>query len=533
MSAIRLEALPDDRLPQKGPGRWDNGNFHLSEFRAFAATEKSGEGSKPLEFASATADYDEGPDISAAQTIDGKSETQWGVNPRYGEPHEIIFFLQNPEEHSEATTFTFLLEHQAGAQGHGLGRFRLSANDNVDAALDLKPLSPTLAAILQIPAAERNATQRRELTLSVLKAEYEHAIAALPPPQYVYAVTNDFPPDGANFKPAPIPRPIHLLTRGELGKPGELVEPGTIACVPGMASSLEIADVGDEAARRAALALWLSDERNVLTWRSIVNRVWAYHFGRGLCDTPNDFGEMGGRPSHPELLDWLAVWFRDDAKGSLKALHQLILTSETWQQSTLASHGTLSDSDNRLLWRQNRRRLSGEQVRDSILALSGQLDPSMGGPPVVQFVSNGDATFNSGGAPPFLDYENFDQDSPAARRRAIYRFLFRTVPDPFMDALDCPDGGRFTPVRNESTTAVQAFAMMNSPFVIRQSEHLAALLTEQHKSPEAQAIAAFERILLREPEQQERLQFSAYIQQYGLANACQVLLNSNEFLYLD
>jgi hypothetical protein len=115
----------------------------------------------------------------------------------------------------------------------------------------------------------------------------------------------------------------------------------------------------------------LIDKRNVLTWRSIVNRVWHYHFGRGLCDTPNDFGKMGGSPSHPELLDWLAVWFRDEANGSLKALHRLILTSATWRQTSLATQGTSSDNDNRLLWRQNRRRLDGEQVRDTLLALSG------------------------------------------------------------------------------------------------------------------------------------------------------------------
>jgi len=533
LSAVRLEVLPDDRLPQRGPGRWDNGNFHLTEFRAFAAPTGASEGAKPLVCAHATADYDEGPAISAAQAIDGKNDTQWGVHPRYGEPHEAVFVIKDRTEFPEGTTFTILLEHQAGAKGHGIGRFRLSASDAVPSTLTLAPLATELTMILRLPASDRTSAQRQELALAVLKMENQQALAALPAPQFVYAVTRDFPPDGENFKPSPQPRLIHLLARGELGRPGELIGPGTLGCVPGLPSELAIADAGDESARRAALALWLTDERNVLTWRSIVNRVWHYHFGRGLCDTPNDFGKMGGPPSHPELLDWLAIWFRDEAKGSLKALHRLIVTSATWQQTSVADQGAARDSDNRLLWRQNRSRLAGEQVRDTLLALGGKLDLTMGGPSAVQFISRGDATFMSGGNPAFLDYEHFDPDSPAARRRAIYRFIFRTVPDPFMDALDCPDGGAFTPVRGASATAQQAFAMLNDAFLIRQCEHLADGLATKGGAPAAQTEAAFQLILLRGARDSERAKFTAYIESHGLANACQLLVNTSEFLYLD
>ena len=554
MSAVRLEVLPDDRLPQRGPGRWDNGNFHLTEFRAFAAPAATGESAKPLVFARASADYDEGSAISAAQAIDGKNETQWGVHPRYGEKHEAVFEIKSPAEFPEGTTFTLLLEHQAGAPGHGIGRFRLSASDAAPAAAVLAPLSGELAAILRVPAGERTPAQCQELALAVLKAENQRALAALPAPQFVYAVTRDFPPDGDNFKPSPQPRPIHLLARGELSKPGDIIGPGTLGCVPGMPRELTIADAGDESARRAALARWLTDGRNALTWRSIVNRVWSLHFGRGLCETPNDFGKMGGTPSHPELLDWLAVWFRDEAKGSLKELHRLIVTSATYRQSSLDTQlsprhrgpvaeppvSTLNfpDADNRLLWRQNRPRLTGEQMRDTLLALSGQLDLTMGGPPAVQFISRGDATFMPGGNPAFLDYEHFDPDSPAARRRAIYRFLFRTVPDPFMDTLDCPDGGAFTPVRSVSTTAVQAFAMLNDAFLIRQCEHIATRLsgTTAHKGreeTEASVRAAFRLILLRAPAVAEVERFTAFAQRHGVANAVQILINSNEFLYVD
>ena len=242
---------------------------------------------------------------------------------------------------------------------------------------------------------------------------------------------------------------------------------------------------------------------------------------------------MGGAPSHPELLDWLAVWFRDEAKGSLKALHRLIVTSETWRQSTLTDHGATSDGDNRLLWRQNRRRLSGEQLRDTMLVLGHRLDLTMGGPSVVQFIHRGDATFMPGGNPAFLDYEHFDPDSPAARRRAIYRFLFRTVPDPLMDALDCPDGGDFTPVRNVSTTPLQAFAMLNDTFLIRQCEHIAERLAATEQSTINQVESAYQLILLRGAQADERAKLAEYAGRHGLANACQLLLNSNEFLHLD
>lgn len=559
LSAVRLEVLPDDRLPKSGPGRWDNGNFHLTEFRAFAAPAGATEGAKPIVFARAIADYDEGPAISAAQAIDGKNDTQWGVHPRYGEPHEAVFEIKDPVEFPEGTTFTFLLENQGGAPGHGIGRFRLCGSDAVPGNSVLTPLPVELTTILRLPAGNRTPTQRQELALAVLKLENQNALAALPAPQFVYAVTRDFPPDGENFKPSPQPRPIHLLARGELGRPGELIGPGTLGCLPGLPAELAIAEVGDEAARRAAFARWLTDERNVLTWRSIVNRVWAWHFGRGLCDTPSDFGKMGGLPSHPELLDWLAIWFRDEAKGSLKALHRLIVTSETWKQTSLApwdndsenasrsdddyptgraSQGDTRDGDNRLLWRQNRPRLAGEQVRDTLLALGGKLDLTMGGPSAVQFISRGDATFMSGGNPAFLDYEHFDPDAPAARRRAIYRFLFRTVPDPFMDALDCPDGSTATPVRGVSTTAQQAFALLNDPFLIRQCEHIAERVagpTAENRKAEMEDCvkAAFQLVLQRWPKTSELKRFTDYARQHGVANAVQLLVNANEFLYVD
>jgi Protein of unknown function (DUF1553)/Protein of unknown function (DUF1549)/Planctomycete cytochrome C len=531
--AIRLEALPDDRLPGKGPGRYAaSGNFHLTEFRVHAQPSR-GEtnGAVRLEFSRATADHwDRGDTI--ANAIDDQPKTFWSIHPRYGEVHEAVFDLKEPLGHDVGSTLIIRLE-QTGTTGHQLGRFRLSYCTGVLPPDQRAPVPAALIELLRKPATERTLEQRRELSLQVLGYEVERQIDALPGPRMVYAVTRDFPSTGS-FKPANTPRPIHLLIRGDLNQPGERVEPGSLACVQGLGAALAISNPSDESARRAALAQWLTDDRNSLTWRCIVNRVWHYHFGRGLCDTPNDFGKMGAIPSHPELLDWLAVWFRDEAKGSLKALHRLIVTSDTYRQSSQdqADHSK-RDAENHLLWRMNRRRLTAEQVRDTLLQMSGRLDLTMGGPSVVQFVHRGKATFMpDGGAPPFLDYANFAPDASENGRRSVYRFLFRTMPDPFMDALDAPDGGSLTPVRGQSTTVFGAFALLNNAFVIRQCEHIAARL-DKEAGDKAQVVRAFRLLLEREPRPEELARFTAYTRRHGLANACQIIVNSNEFLYID
>jgi mono/diheme cytochrome c family protein len=531
--ALRLEALPDERLPGKGPGRYDPaGNFHLTEFRVHAQP-GSGEtmGAVRVEFARATADHSDQGDV-IENAIDGRADTHWSIHPRYGEAHEAVFEFKAPLSHDAGTTFIVRLEHN-GTAAHQLGRFRLSFSTGALPADQHEPLSAVVTDLLRKPEAQRTPEERRELSLQVLSAEVERSLAALPVPQMVYAATRDFPANGSH-KPAPFPRPIHLLTRGDPNKPAELIGPAALACLPGLEAALPIADLNEESARRAALARWLTDDRNALLWRSIVNRVWHYHFGRGLCDTPNDFGKMGGTPSHPELLDWLAVWFRDEAHGSLKALHRLIVTSATYRQAVTQREDAMAlDADNRLLWRMNRSRLTAEQVRDSLLHMSGQLDLTMGGPAAVQFVHRGKATFMpDGGAPAFLDYEAFPPDSPENRRRAIYRFVFRTVADPLMDALDAPDGGALTPVRSQSTTALQAFALLNNAFVIRQCEHIAARMEKD--APANAAIARTFRLLLqREANADELTRFTAYAQTHGLANAVHVIINSNEFLHLD
>ena len=244
------------------------------------------------------------------------------------------------------------------------------------------------------------------------------------------------------------PREIQLLRRGDVKSPAGLLAPGSLGCLPGLPREFALADPHDEGERRAALAKWIVDPANVLTWRSIVNRVWQYHFGAGLVDTPSDFGRMGSQPSHPELLDWLALEFRERGE-SLKALHKLIVTSAVYRQSSVDDEANNRlDAANRFLWRQNRRRLDAEAVRDAELATSGKLDLTMHGPSARQFAFKDDHS-------PIYDYARFDVDDPDAYRRSVYRFIVRSVPDPLMECLDCADPSLLTPKRNTTLTALR------------------------------------------------------------------------------
>lgn len=235
----------------------------------------------------------------------------------------------------------------------------------------------------RITTAERTAERER---LSEEIASLESQLKALPSGKLVYAAATHFTPMGSFSPTNGKPRAIHLLHRGNVQQPLAPSVPGTLPIQMSSDSSLSTAGHFNlpqdhtEGDRRAALALWITRADHPLTWRSIVNRIWQHHFGRGLVDTPNDFGRMGKLPTHPELLDWLAVEFRDNGQ-SFKKLHQLIVTSTTYQQSSAhdASNSTI-DSDNRFLWRMNRRRLGAEEIRDTMLAVSGKLDTKMGGP---------------------------------------------------------------------------------------------------------------------------------------------------------
>ena len=349
---------------------------------------------------------------------------------------------------------------------------------------------------------------------------------ALPPPQMVYAAATEFPKQGSFEPTLGVPRPIFVLARGDEQNPLHEVGPGTVACVPGLPARFDDAAEQDESARRAALAEWIVDRRNPLTWRSIVNRIWHYHFGRGLVETPSDFGRMGARPTHPELLDWLAVEFRD-GRQSIKDLHRLILNSATYRQAALhrEAHARL-DAGNRFLWRMNRQRLDAETLRDSVLAVAGILRREMGGPGFKPFGFTDDHS-------PHYAYDDHDPDDPASHRRSIYRFIVRSVPDPFMTALDCPDPSLLADRRNETLTPLQALTLLNNRFMVRMAEHFASRVRAQHQDPERQVLCAFRLALQREPGQGERRALVRLCRQHGLENVCRLLFNSNEFIFVD
>jgi hypothetical protein len=193
------------------------------------------------------------------------------------------------------------------------------------------------------------------------------------------------------------------------------------------------------------------------------------------------------------------------------------------------AHATAIDADNRYLWRMNRQRLDAESLHDAVLAVSGTLDGRMGGPSVKQFIQSPGVHVT-----PNVDYAKFDADDPANYRRSVYRFVFRTLPDPFMDALDCPDASQWTPQRNVSVTALQALAMLNDKFIVRQSERIAErVIASAGSGVEDQVRHAYRLIFHRPPTDSELKAVSAYVQRHGLANACRMLLNTNEFIFVD
>jgi hypothetical protein len=304
------------------------------------------------------------------------------------------------------------------------------------------------------------------------------------------------------------------------------MQPGAVTAVLGLESRWPLDSGGGEGQRRAALAKWLADANNPLTWRSIVNRVWHYHFGAGIVDSPNDFGRMGSLPTHPELLDWLAAEFRDSG-GSLKRLHRLILTSAVYRQSSgdNPQYAKL-DAGNQWLWRMNRWRLDAESVRDSALSVSGQLDLTMGGPPDQEFFFKDDHS-------PIYDYSRAESARASRHRRGVYRFLVRSVPDPFMESLDCPDASLLTPKRNTTLTALQALAMLNDPLMLKQVESFAQRLRALRKDLTGQIQQAYWLAVARAPTQQELALLMAYTQKNGLENFCRLLFNSNEFMFVD
>ncbi|MGI8965564.1 MAG: DUF1553 domain-containing protein, partial [Limisphaerales bacterium] len=528
VTAVRLEVFADDSLPLRGPGRSDNGNLTLTEFQLKAALEAEPDSMKVVAVQNPSADFNEkydGVDWDITKALDNNPKTGWAIFPEVGRSHFAIFELKENLNFDGGAVLTFVLEQKW--KDHSIGKFRLSVT-SAPRPVKVNPFPENIAKILATKNAERTDEQKIELAAHYLKTRVDQQLAALPAPKMVYAVANDFTPR-LIFKPAKTPRPIFLLKRGDIDKPAEPASPGALSLVQNLKPQFDLPDANDEGSRRAALAKWITNPKNVLTWRSIVNRVWHYHFGRGIVETPNDFGEMGAKPTHPELLDYLATTFLESG-GSIKKLHKMILMSAVYQQSSEHNAAFAEmDSGNSFLWRMNRSRLDAEELRDTILQLTGKLDLKMGGPADMQFKMedpNPPVT-------PVLDYSKFDVDSPANFRRSIYRYIYRTLPDPFMDTLDCADASQLTPSRNVSMTALQALVMRNNQFILRQSEHLAERVAGKTGDVEKQIAGIYHLVLERAPTRGEINDLKNYALEPGMANACRIILNSNEFIFVN
>ena len=527
LTGMRLDVLPDPRLPQNGPGRPANGNFHLSEFTAHLFSPDS-EQATPLTFQTATADWNQ-DSWTIEHAIDGNPQTAWGIFPRVGEPHYAVFELESPVDLVAGARLAVVMKQLHGSS-HLIGRFQLSVTDAAPNTLRVLPFDVTTA--LTIPAPQRTNDQQTAITAYAATQQAMKQLAKLPPKATVYGVSTSWLRASKLETPA-APRVVHLLRRGNINQPVHKVSAGALSAVAALPNRFELDDSASESQRRSALAAWIASPDNPLTWRSIVNRIWQYHFAQGLCTTPNDYGRMGSSPSHPELLNWLAVWFRDDAHGSIKSLHRLILTSHAWKRASVFAPESQtrehrSDADNRFLWRMTRNRMDAESFRDSVLRICGQLDLATGGPGVEHF-----ATHKGQQLTPRLEYGEFDWNSNAARRRSIYRVVWREIPDPFMEALDFPDLGLLVPKRQFSVSALQSLALFNNEFVLHASEWLATRLQQEHNSLAEQIRRAIELVWLRDRTTTEQQAFEQYVDAHGLAALCRVLFNSNEFLFVD
>lgn len=318
------------------------------------------------------------------------------------------------------------------------------------------------------------------------------------------------------------PEATHLLYRGDPMMERDEVTPGAPDVV---LAGLALPADAPEQSRRVKLAEWLTDPRNPLTARVMVNRLWQHHFGHGIVDTPGDFGAMGTRPTHPELLDWLAAEFMRQG-WRMKALHREILLSETYQQTSAPNpQGLAADADARLLWRFPPSRLEAEPIRDSILAVSGALDLSMGGPGYDAFKPN-DSYVHI-----YVPKEEF---GPAEFRRMIYQWKPRKEQDITFGVFDCPDATQTAVKRNRSTTPLQALNLLNSPFMQQQAQLFADRLTREAGSDtNARVARAFALAFNRPPTPVESASSAAFVEKEGLPTFCRALFNASEFLYLD
>ena len=495
VTGFRLDAITDPSLPGKGPGRSPDGNIILTTFKVSA-------GEAEVKLASAVADFSQ-DGYPVARVIDADSQTGWAWSPQFGKSHYALFTAAKPLEVADDTVFTFRLEHQNKdwAQ-HSLGRFRLSVTDAASPTNTVLP--EDIEKILATPSDRRDGRQKDRLK------EHYRNINAVTKPLVAEAAKSKKAADDF-FNNVPItsvmaelkePRTTHRHLRGAYLQKGEEVTPGVPASLNPFPK--------DQPPNRLGFARWIVSTNNPLTARVTVNRIWESYFGHGIVETSEDFGTMGEKPSHPELLDWLAMEFMQptepDITGqiapawSLKHLHRLIVTSATYRQSSKVAPAVLKkDPYNRLFARGPRIRLEAETIRDQALAVAGLLSPKIGGPSVMppqpdgiwQVVYSGDKWETSGGEDQY--------------RRGLYTFWRRTSPYPSMVSFDAPSREYCVVRRTRSNTPLQALTLLNDPVYVEAAQALARrVLKESSRMDWSQQMEfAFRTSLARRPTAKE------------------------------
>ena len=501
VTAVQLEALPDPRLPAHGPGmtfyEGPKGDFFIGEFQLSAD-------GQPVKFAHATESYSKNNfgknPATAALMLDGDPQTGWSTADRMGERHTAVFTLPSPTPAARDWTLKLVMGRHYACS---IGRFRISITTDARPAV-ARDLPEEMDALLALPDTKLTAAQharlREEFLLSLPELADEAArIRALrKPPQPSITL-------GLRERPAENPRPTFMHNRGEYLQPTDPVTPG----IPAFLNPLAAGAKRD----RLAFARWLVSPENPLTARVTVNRQWAAFFGRGLVKTTEDFGYQGETPTHPELLDWLAVEFVKQG-WSLKKLHRLIVTSATYRQksevrsqrsenspdATLTSdlRPLTSDPDNRLLSRFPRVRLDAEIIRDAALAASGLLTDKLGGPSVYPPQPDG-VTEAAYGATKWNASDGADR-----HRRSLYTFSKRTAPFALYNTFDGPTGEACIARRDVSNTPLQALALLNDIVFTEAAQALGKILAERKSGDAEKLDDAFRRIVCRGPSPDER-----------------------------
>jgi len=370
-------------------------------------------------------------------------------------------------------------------------RLQVSAEEHI--GFDLTTLSPDDAKM-----AQQQIDQLKSLVASRTKASH---------PETIWA--GEFTSPG----------PTYRLYRGDPMAPREQVFPGAVTAL----TDLRLRADAPEQSRRLALARWITDPLNPLTARVMVNRIWQHHFGKGIVDTPSDFGSNGVPPSHPELLDWLAAEFIDSG-WSVKHLQTLILTSKTWQQDNAPRPDAITiDAACRLLWRFPQRRLEAEGIRDSVLAVSGKLDSRSGGPGFSAFEVSLENVRH------YFPKTSFGQED---WRRMIYMTRVRQEREAIFGTFDCPDCSQLVPKRSQSTTPMQAMGLMNSQFMMEQSQFLAERLARESDDPVGRIQRAWELCFGRDPNESEIKLALQLIDSSGWQEFARAMLNANEFVFI-